>query len=264
MIRRPRPMASLWKHNIKPPGYYDRRDQPLNFRSPPRSYGMAVRRWDNTRTAFWLDSATQPRKSRHCGPLSTRHDRFLLLAHAKRLESLDHARGERSAVHLMSDKHRYRPSVQTGISENQPQCAHAGYRRPGHAGPADADFRIGTDPDPSGGKIRPVHADIGARPQRVPRVAVLAGGQSRPDGRSVEPLRQLREGCRWSRRPRLCAQALRRRVQSLSWRVGTPTGWAAVYSGRIFHRRHDFLAVGADFKAARPGVGRFPQRVALA
>ena len=82
-------------------------------------------------------------------------------------------------------------------------------------------FESGADPAASGGEVRAVHADRSARAEGDDGVAVLAGRQSRADGRAAQPFCELRAG-------RACVfeAALCQRVQPLPGRAGAAAGRA--------------------------------------
>ena len=114
-------------------------------------------------------------------------------------------------------------------------------------------FEIGRHPAAPGGEVGPLHAHRPARAEGDAGVAVLAGRQSRADGRTAQPFRQLRAG-----RACVFAPALRRRVQSLPGRAGAAAGRARVHPRRLFDRRHGIVSLGADLEAAGSGLDEFP------
>ena len=84
-------------------------------------------------------------------------------------------------------------------------------------------------------------------------------GNLGPMAGPTQPFRQLRRG-----RASLFAQALCRRIQSLSRRARTPSAGPRIHRRRLFDRRYGGLALGADREAARPAARRFPERYPLA
>ena len=149
------------------------------------------------------------------------HDRPLLLAHSERLEGLDSARGDGTALPRRARQHRSRGPVQTGVPAHQPEQPDAGDHRPRTSGRrrAAGDVRVRRHPPLPGGEERPVPAPGRPRALRRDAVGDVADGQSRPDAGPAQSLHTLRTG-----KARLRDQALPERSATPFRRAGRPTG----------------------------------------
>ena len=146
---------------------------------------------------------------------------------------------------------------------DQPECPHAGDRRPRHARRPAAGFRVRCHPAPSGGEVRPVHADDrDGRKEclewlfwQVGNLGPMAGQLSHfvNYAKSVEETDHSYAHKRYAGEYNRCLG-----------RAGAAAGGAGVHSRRLFHCRYDLLAMGADRQAAGPGPGGVSQCLALA
>ena len=252
-IRRSSPTASSSKPNTRWPAGCARPVRRRGFPTRRRRFAGAGRRW-GTYGRDPPDGLRPPAADIAAWRGSTPHDRFLLLADTERLEGLHHAGGNRPSLHAetvnIGAGEQFTPAF-LEISPNARMPAIVDHDTP------DGPLPV-FEPGPIcciSRRNRAVDAVYGEGRKECLESPVLAGRQPRSDGWPTQSFRQLRQG-RGGDGSRLCTPPLRRRIQSLPGRAGTPAGWSGLHPGRLFHCRHHLLALGADRQAVGPGARR--------
>src|SRR5262245_19846056 len=161
---------------------------------------------------------------------------------------------------MIPGRHLQGRPAQAAFSGHLSQQPHAGDRRSRRPRrQADLDLRVRRDSAISRPQDRKILSAGRARPRRSRPMAVLADGQSRPQGGGGEPLPKL---C--GREAAICHRASQQRDEPNLRRHEHAARGPRVSRRQLFDRRYRVRRLGEPSRAPRPRHERLSQRQALA